>query len=134
MRSRKYGIQPIPPSDSATRNAGNFRSTGDHNRSAAACTMFTGCRTVRTSIGASGAVTTSDDDEPMCRHTMVPSSLHADQNGSQWSEWKLGSLSFEGFSENDTAWQPLAATRRTSTAMASGSQMGGSESGMNRPG
>src|ERR1700688_2208545 len=134
MRSRKYGIQPIPPSDSATRNAGNFLSTGDHNRSAAACTVFTGCRPMRTSIGASGAVTTSDDDDPMWRHTMVPSSLHADQNGSQWSLWKLGSLSLAGFSENDTAWHPLPATRRTSAAMASGSHSGGRDRGMNRPG
>ncbi len=54
-------------------------------------------------MGASGAVTTRDDDDPMWRHTIVPSSLHADQNGSQWSLWKLGSLSLAGFSENDTA-------------------------------
>ena len=26
------------------------------------------------------------DDEPMCRHTTVPSSLQARQNGSQWSD------------------------------------------------
>ena len=96
--------------------------------------MLTGCNVMRTSIGASGAVITSDDDEPMCRHTMVPSSTQAAQKGSQWSLWKLGSFSLDGFSENDTAWQPLAATRRTSSAMAAGSQMGGSDSGMNRPG
>ena len=65
--------------------------------------MFTGCSPMSTSMGASGAVTTSDDDDPMCRHTIVPSSAHADQNGSQWSLWKLGSLSLDGFSENDTA-------------------------------
>src|SRR5580658_1606553 len=103
MRSRKYGIQPIPPSDRATRRSGNLRSTGDHNRSAAAWTMLTGWSPMRTSMGASGAVTTSDDEDPMWRQTMVPSSLHAAQNGSQWSLWKLGSLSFDGFSENDTA-------------------------------
>ncbi len=65
---------------------------------------------------------------------MVPSSAQADQNGSQWSEWKDGSFSFEGFSENETACQPLSATRRTSSPIASGSQIGGRESGMKRPG
>jgi len=43
-----------------------------------------------TLIGASGDVITNCDDEPMWRQTTVPSSLHACQNGSQWSEWKLG--------------------------------------------
>ena len=42
----------------------------------------------------------------MCMQTIVPSSEHADQKGSQWSEWKLGSLSFAGFSEKETAWHP----------------------------
>ena len=97
----------MPPSDSANRSAGNLRSTGDQSRSAAAWTMFTGCRLMSTSIGASTDVITSVDDEPMCRQTIVPSSLHAVQNGSQWSLWRLGSFSFSGFSENDTAWQPL---------------------------
>src|SRR5947209_6056181 len=104
MRSRKYGIQPMPPSDSAIFRFGNFRSTGDQMRSAAACTMLIGVSVIRQSIGASGAVITSCDDEPMCRHTTTFSSLHAVQNGSQWSEWKLGHPNFDGFSENVTAW------------------------------
>ena len=62
----------MPPSDSATCRSGNFRSTGDHSRSAAHCTMFIGCSVIITSIGASGAVMASVDDEPMCRHTTVP--------------------------------------------------------------
>src|SRR6266508_452868 len=77
---------------------------------------------------------TSCDDEPMCKQTIVPSSSQAAQNGSQWSSWKLGSRSLAGFSENETAWQPLAAMRRTSSAIASGSQIGGSASGMKRSG
>ena len=96
--------------------------------------MFIGCSVIITSIGASTDVMTSCDDEPMCRQTTVPSSAHAAQNGSQWSLWRLGQPSFSGFSENVTAWQPLAATRRTSSAMSCGSQIGGSASGMNRPG
>src|SRR5271155_4620320 len=119
----------MPPSDKDTRRSGNLRSTGDHNRSAAAWMMFTGCNEIRTSIGASGAVMTREDDDPMWRQTMVPSSEQADQKGSQWSLWKDGSFSLAGFSEKETAWQPLSATRRTSSAMASGSQMGGSDRG-----
>src|SRR3954447_23164770 len=124
----------MPPSDSANRNDGNLRKTGDHSRSAAACTMLTGCSVIRTSTGASEAVMTSDDDDPMCMQTMTSSSAHACQNGSHASLCNDGSLSFSGFSENETAWQPFADTRRTSAAIASGSQIGGSASGMNRPG
>ncbi len=124
----------MPPSDSATCRSGNLRSTGDHSRSAAAWTMLIGCSVMSTSIGASRAVITSRDDEPMCRHTIVPSSTHACQNGSQCASWKLGSFRCDGFSENETAWQPFAALRRTSAAIASGSQIGGSISGMKRPG
>src|SRR5436309_5235567 len=96
--------------------------------------MFIGCNVIMTLIGASGDVTTSWDDDPMCRHTTVPSSLHACQNGSQWSEWKLGQPSLDGFSENVTAWQPFLATRCTSAAIFCGSQMTGRAHGMNRPG
>src|SRR3954451_8548807 len=118
MRSRKYGIQPMPPSESAIFRFGNLRSTGDHTRSAAACTMFIGVSVIKQSIGASGAVITSCEDDPMCRHTTTFSSLHAAQNGSQESEWKLGYPSFDGFSENVTAWAPIRAVRRTSSANA----------------
>ena len=85
--------------------------------SAAACTMFIGCRVIITLIGASIEVIVSCDDDPMCRHTTVPSSDTACQNGSQCSLWKLGQPSFSGFSEKVTARQPLAATRRTSSAI-----------------
>ena len=124
----------MPPSDSATVTSGNFLITGENMRSAAACTMFIGCRVISTSIGASGAVIASFADEPMCMHTTVPSSLHACQNGSQWSECRLGRPSGTGFSGNVIAWQPFFATRRTSSASASGSQIGGIASGMNRSG
>src|ERR1039457_4032099 len=109
MRSRKYGIQPIPPSERATLRSGNLRRTGDQMRSAAALTMFIGVRLMRTSIGASGAVMTISEEEPMYMHTTTFSSLHAFQNGSQWSVCTLGQPSLEGFSEKVTAWAPLAA-------------------------
>ena len=134
MRSKKYGIQPIPPSDRATRMSGNLRSTGDQMRSAAALTMFIGVTVINTSMGASGEVMTSSEEEPMCMHTTTFSSQHACQKGSQWSEWMLGQPSLEGFSEKVTAWAPFLAVRRTSAARTSGSQMAGSEQGMKRPG
>ena len=61
--------------------------TRDHRMSAAACTMFIGCSEIITLMGASTDVMVSCDDEPMCRHTMVPSSRTAFQNGSQCSLW-----------------------------------------------
>ena len=96
--------------------------------------MFMGWRLIITSIGASAEVTTSCDDEPRCMQTTVPSSAQAVQKGSQWSLCSDGQPSFSGFSEKVTAWQPFAATRRTSAAASSGSQMTGMDSGMNRPG
>ena len=107
---------------------------GENSTSAAACTMFIGCRLMSTSIGASGAVIASFPDEPMCMHTTVPSSLHACHNGSQWSVCRLGRPSGTGFSGNVIAWQPFFATRRTSSAIACGSQIGGIASGMKRSG
>ena len=66
--------------------------------------------------------------------TTVPSSEHACHTGSQWSVCRLGSPSGTGFSGNVIAWQPFFATRRTSSAIACGSQMGGTASGMKRSG
>ena len=104
------------------------------SRSAAAWTMFMGCRVIITLMGASIEVTTICEDEPMWRHTTVPSSVHACQKGSQWGEWKLGQPSFSGFSENVTAWQPLADVRRISSAIRFTSHSGMIDSGMMRPG
>ena len=109
-------------------------NTGDHTRSAAHFTMFIGCSVIIVSIGASIAVMTVSDDEPMCRQMTVFRSSHARRNGSQWSLCQLGWPSFSGFSEKVTAWQPLSAIRWTSAAMSSGSQMGGIDSGIIRPG
>src|SRR6478609_7630127 len=124
----------MPPSDSATVRSGNLRKTCDQIKSAAHMRMFTGVIVMVTSMGASDEVIDIDDDEPMCRQTTVPVSSHARQNGSQWSVWKLGYPNFDGFSENATAWQPFSATRRTSAAISSASQIGAMASGMKRPG
>jgi hypothetical protein len=96
--------------------------------------MFIGCSVIMASIGASMAVMTSWLDEPMCRQITVPVSSQAARNGSQWSLCQLGWPSFSGFSEKVTAWQPLPAMRRTSSAISWGSQMGGTARGIMRPG
>src|SRR6202161_2034113 len=102
MRSRKYGIHPMPPSERATRTSGKRRKTEDQIRSVAACTMLSGVKVIRQSMGASGDVTTICEDDPMCMQTTTPSSLQASHKGSQWSECRLGQPSFEGFSEKVT--------------------------------
>src|SRR5271154_4792608 len=87
-----------------------------------------------TSIGASGEVVTSNDPDPMCKHTTVLRSSHAAQNGSQWSEWSDGKPNLCGFIEKVIAWHPLCAPRRTSAAISWGSQIGGRHSGISRSG
>ena len=82
-RSRKYGIQPVPPSDSAILRSGYFLIGLDHNRSAAACTMFIGCSVIITSIGASGAVIASRPEDPMCTFSTVSVSTSASHSGFQ---------------------------------------------------
>ena len=53
--------------------------------------MLIGDSVMSTSIGASGAVITIFDDEPMCTHTHGAELLAPSKNiGSQWSEWMLG--------------------------------------------
>ena len=102
--------------------------------SAATCTMFTGISVRVTSIGASTDVTGNFDDDPMWKHTIVPSSAQAAQNGSHHSLCRLGKSVHSGFSENVNAWHPFAAMRFTSATIASWSQIGAIASGMNRPG
>src|SRR5215510_16266285 len=103
----------MPPSDRAMRRSGKRWSTPDQMMSVAAWTMLIGVSVMRQSIGASCEVMTSCDDEPMCMHTTTCSSLHARQNGSQWSEWMLGQPSLDGFWENDTAREKKDAKQRT---------------------
>src|ERR1700723_3811967 len=124
----------MPPSERAKRRSLYLRRTGDHKRSAAAWTMLMGCRLIITSMGASTEVIRSSEDEPRCMQMMVPSSEQAFQKGSQWLLCREGQPNFSGFSENVTAWHPILATRRTSSAINSGFQIMGMDRGMNRPG
>ena len=122
------------PSDRAIWRVGNRRSTFDHNRSVAADIEFSGVIVMRTSKGAPSLRPSMVDDDPMWRQITTPSSWQAAKNGSQWP-WKMfGQPRALGSSEKVTAWQPFLATRRTSSAMSCGSQMGGIERGMKRPG
>ena len=63
--------------------------------------------------GASGDVDGMRDDEPMCMLTTVSVSSHALKKGFQWPSLACtdGRPSGKGFSENATAWLPLAAQR-----------------------
>src|SRR5689334_17521194 len=124
----------MPPSLNAYLSFGYLTGTFDHTKSAAACTMFIGDNVMSTSIGASSAVITIFDEEPMCTFTTVPSSSQVAKNLSQCPEWMLGCPRCTGFSENVTAKQPLSATRRTSADILSTSHIIGSASGMKRPG
>ena len=83
--------------------------------------------------GASGEVEGIDDDDPMCIDTVVSVSSHASHTVSQAPVYMDGSPSLDGFSENATAKQPLAAQRRTSAAASSMSHSGSSASGIRRP-
>ena len=64
----------------------------------------------------------------------MPSSQHAANSGSHAPEWMLGIPRPAGFSENVIAWQPFAASRRTSAAAASTSNSGTIPHGMKRSG
>src|SRR5205807_4965269 len=110
----KYGIQPVPPSDSAMRIGGKSLMTRDHRRSAAAEQMFMGWSVIITSTGASGLVTVREPEDPRWMDRTTPSSHRARHSGSHAGSWKLGKPSVAGFSVKVNEWHPLAATRRTS--------------------
>src|ERR1700678_28296 len=67
--------------------------------------------------------------EPKCRHTGVSVASQVSHSRSQWSVWNEGSPSEVGASGNVMAREPLAATRSTSAAARSGSQLGTRDSG-----
>ena len=81
MRSRKYGIQPVPPSESANRMPGNFGRIFDHMMSAAHWHTTIGCSVIITSTGASAEVCTSLPPEPRWIDTTVSVSVAAAQSG-----------------------------------------------------
>ena len=90
MRSRKYGIQPIPPSDSAILTPGNFVKISEKTSSVAQLNSVMGVAAIMISIGAVRSCRFRRVPEPMWMQTIVPSSEQAFQNGSQWSLCRLG--------------------------------------------
>src|SRR3954471_16288672 len=86
-----------------------------------------------TAAGASGDADGIDDDEPMCMliHTSLAS--HAAKNGSQWSEWIDGRLSFGGLSLKRTACTWRAALRSISATASFTSHSGTMMRGIRRP-
>jgi hypothetical protein len=96
--------------------------------------MFIGCWVIMTSGGESTDGTAIRPDEPMCTDSTVPVSHSAFHSGFQYSSWKLGKPIPAGFSVKVSEWQPFSATRRTSAAHSSASQITGIAIGMNRPG
>src|SRR4051812_30397153 len=133
-RQRKYGIQPMSPSVSENRSWGNRSQNVAHRRSMRVKIDIVDDDVIFTLAGASAAAGADRDDDPTWQHSTVPTSQHAVNSGSQWPEWIEGMLSASGFSENVTAWQPLAASRCTSAAALSTSHSGRIPHGMNRPG
>src|SRR5262249_12704761 len=89
-RSRKYGIQPVPPSESAIFRSGKSLMGRDHSRSAAAETMFIGCSVINTSGGESIAGIESVPDDPMWMDITLWVSHRAHHGGFEWGWWKLG--------------------------------------------
>src|SRR5947209_5112823 len=122
------------PSDNANFRSGNLRRTFDQSRSVAADIELSGVMVISTSNGAPSLRPSMVDDEPMWRQITIPSSWQAAKNGSQWSPKIVGQPKALGSSENVTAWQPFLAMRRTSSAINWGSQIGGIDRGMKRPG
>src|SRR3954470_15903633 len=87
-----------------------------------------------TPAGASVEDMAARDEEPRWQHSTVPVSLQAAKSGSHAPEWIDGMSRASGFSENVTAWQPLAARRRSSAAALSTSNSGRIPQGMKRSG
>src|SRR5262245_26551161 len=124
----------MSPSVSAKRSSGKRCQKPAHRRSPRVKMLMADDRFIGTGGGASGAVDALFDDEPTWQHSTVPVSEQAANSGSHALVWMLGMPSPAGFSENVTAWQPLASSLRTSAAASPTSNRGRIPHGMNRSG
>src|SRR5437762_10222586 len=124
----------MSPSVSEKRRPGNRSQNSAQSRSTRVKIDIVEERFILTLGGASLAAGAERDDDPTWQHSTVPTSQHAANSGSQAPEWIDGICSASGFSENVTAWQPLAASRRTSAAAFSTSNSGRMPHGMKRSG
>src|SRR6516165_6212827 len=103
---------PIPPSDRQMRTPGNRTGIFEYSQSTALYMPYAPNSTAGISGGASSDVVGDVPDDPTCKHTTVPVSSHAVNNGSQYPEWIVGRPSLSGASEKVTARKPRAALRR----------------------
>src|SRR3954468_12265254 len=133
LRSSRYGIHPIWPSEYASLSFGNCTSLPENNQSLIDAIALLKLNVAATAVGASPDVAGIRDDEPMCMLTTVPVSSHTAKNGSQWPEWMLGGPRCGGISLKHTAWHPRSALRRTSAAASSASHSGTMINGISRP-
>ena len=108
-------------------------SVPENTQSASEPSAFWAYSDMEVARGASAEVAGIDDDDPMCIDTVVSVSSQASHSTSQWPVYMDGRPSLNGFSEKATAWLPLAAQRRTSSAAKCGSHSGARVSGMSRP-
>src|SRR5438105_378632 len=114
----------MSPSVREKVRSGNRPQKSAHNRSPRVEIVITGDSIIFTLAGASLDVCDDRDDEPTWQQSTVPSSEQAANSGSQYPEWMDGMRRASGFSENVTAWHPLAASLRTSLAARSTSKRG----------
>src|SRR5262249_53086198 len=124
-RSRKYGIQPMEPSDNAIFRFGNFTKLSLNSQSSIVPAWFAAAPYARPARhGMSSPALRMFDAEPTCIDTTKPVSSHALNTGSQWPVWIDGSPSRRGFSEKAIDLPPRAAVRSISAAASIGSHNG----------
>src|SRR3954453_117807 len=99
-RSRKYGIQPIEPSERAIFRLGNLSNLPLKSQSRSVPAWLAAAEyAMNASVGMSSDVRMRCDEDPTCMETTKPVSSHALNTGSQKSVWIDGRPSLVGFSE-----------------------------------
>src|SRR5579885_1254452 len=127
----------MPPSDRQSFSFGYFGRNGLKSQSMhAAAVLATGVSEMIPTIGMSGDVEGSWEDDPRCMQIGISASAAAATTGSQYrfGSWMDGSPSWYGFSLNAIARAPIAAVRSISAAARAGSQSGRMIMGISRSG
>src|ERR1700677_3362798 len=116
-----YGIQPMPPSDSAILRSGNLWKTGDSSSSAVALIEFrpkSEIATVKLVVIASGEAW-GEPPEPKCSDSGRFASVAAANTGSQCEVCQDGRPMRSGSSGKVTDFAPFAAVRLISATVCS---------------
>ena len=127
-----YGIQPIPPSDSATLRFGCLWKTGESSSSTVADIELrpnSEMATVKFVVIASGEACGLPPD-PKCSESGRSWAAAAASTGSQWSLCHDGRSRRSGSSGKVTLLAPLAAVRSISATVCSTFQYGTITSGI----